>query len=184
MHVGMLADLQSFSVSTVLVFAAIGAFPAVLFSGLDRRVAIKRAERALTVNRAALVDESAILDTLDPNSEAAVALRRVIEIRVNSYLGLNTRRPKLLAAILWAVVFAIGASFMASVLSRATTPPDVAVDAAFLGFSATMSALVTLSILGALWKWKRQSSHQADPRSDSEMAPMEADSVEASKSDA
>jgi hypothetical protein len=168
----------------MLVFAAVGAIPAILCLSLDRRTTIKRLHRSLNATRAAIVDESAILSTLDPESDAAAALQGVIQTRVNSYLGLDPKRPKLFGPIFFTAVFAAFGVVGAIAVARATKDTDVAVYSAFCGFWATMSLLVAVSIARTLRQWRRRARPQIGPPPDSEMTEFRADSAEPSKTDA
>ncbi len=168
----------------MLVFAAVGALAAVLFSTLDRRQTIKRQHRSLNATRAAIVDESAILNTLNPESEAASALQAVVQTRVNSYLGLKPKRPKLTTPIFFMVIFAAFGIATATAVARSTTDQDIAVYSAFCGLTSTMSLLVAVSIARALHQWRRRARPQIEPPTDPEETELRVDAAQPSKRDA
>lgn len=124
----------------------------------------RRAHRQAAATRSVIGQETAILQSLDPTSEAAARLREVVDARTRAYVGIDFARPRILGASIEATVWGLAAGGATSLLVQ--SPPAHA--ASWLGFalglSSTMAAFVCTSVVRALASYKRRAAaHAATP---------------------
>ena len=106
--------------------------------------------------RAAIAEETAILQRLDPDSVAAVHLKAVLEERTRVYVGLKPVRPRLGGTAVLASILAAATSWMLTSWLRATDIADEFVYGVGVGFFGGMTAYVVLASTRHVLRYRRR----------------------------
>jgi hypothetical protein len=149
--------VASCRVNPLFAFALVGVVPALGVLRLDRRVMLKRLRANAQATRTAIADEVAILKSLEAGSPAALQLNAVVEQRLNGYLGLTIQRPKLIRPLLFAVLCATCTALVGLEFARSNSTLDHVVYAAGMGFFATMSVGVFISVFRVMRRYRSRS---------------------------